>query len=81
MGHLLGKGTFGSVYYATWFGTPVAVKIIESDASKAGPTLEAVLSTRLKHPLVVSTLKHFHRMVRKCGSEKGGAHFSTSPAL
>lgn len=27
LGHLLGKGSFGSVYYGTWLGTPVAVKV------------------------------------------------------
>ncbi len=27
MGHLLGKGAYGSVYYGTWYSTPVAVKV------------------------------------------------------
>lgn len=27
LGHLLGKGSFGSVYYGSWMGTPVAVKV------------------------------------------------------
>lgn len=27
MGHLLGKGAYGSVYYGTWYGSPVAVKV------------------------------------------------------
>ena len=27
LGHLLGKGSFGSVYYGTWHGAPVAVKV------------------------------------------------------
>ena len=27
MGHLLGKGAYGSVYHGTWYGTSVAVKV------------------------------------------------------
>ncbi|GAX81182.1 hypothetical protein CEUSTIGMA_g8615.t1 [Chlamydomonas eustigma] len=69
MGHLLGKGTFGRVYYATWFGTPVAVKVINSeDTSRTSPMLEAVLSSGLKHPLIVSTLKYFHQKVAPTAS-------------
>mmetsp|Transcript_35206 Transcript_35206/g.78353 ORF Transcript_35206/g.78353 Transcript_35206/m.78353 type:complete len:865 (-) Transcript_35206:387-2981(-) len=68
MGHLLGKGTFGSVYYGTWFGTPVAVKIVQTDMkdvkTAGGASLEAVLSLQLRHPTIVSTLKC---AVRKLG--------------
>lgn len=70
MGHLLGKGSFGSVYYGTYFGTPVAVKIIETDvrnvlASSTGASLEAILSTKLRHPLIVSTLKYTVKQLNK----------------
>ena len=30
LSHLLGKGGFGSVYYGTWNGMPVAVKMIDN---------------------------------------------------
>lgn len=63
LGHLLGKGTFGSVYYGTWFGSPVAVKVIDSEVKEDGgkDMLEAVISAGLKHPGVITTLKYFTR--------------------
>ncbi|MEW5300051.1 MAG: hypothetical protein WDW36_003011 [Sanguina aurantia] len=73
-GHLLGKGAFGSVYYGTWFGTPVAVKIVDQDIramqkksmarmhadanNSEGTSLEAVLGQELQHPHIVSTLTY-----------------------
>eukprot|EP00798_Chlamydomonas_sp_ICE-L_P002176 gene2176-12166_t len=69
MGHLLGKGSFGSVYYGTWYGSPVAVKVIEQDLRSAlaieGASLEAILSTNLRHPLIVSTLKYTVKKLNK----------------
>eukprot|EP00798_Chlamydomonas_sp_ICE-L_P025632 gene25632-11290_t len=61
MGHLLGQGSHGPVYYGTWYGSPVAVKIrqlppVNSDTPVSG-VQEAALSTNLRHPLIVTTLK------------------------
>ncbi|KAG2487849.1 hypothetical protein HYH03_013566 [Edaphochlamys debaryana] len=71
LGHLLGKGSFGSVYYGTWRGTPVAVKVLDTDVrrmmTRGGPTgnatAEAVLGLQLRHPNVVATLKWVARKV------------------
>lgn len=41
LAHLLGRGSFGWVYYGTWFGTPVAVKVCRQ-------TLFRVLNVHLK---------------------------------
>ncbi|GIL56613.1 hypothetical protein Vafri_11948 [Volvox africanus] len=62
LGHLLGKGSFGSVYYGTWLGTPVAVKVMDTDVRSAlarggSGAAEAILGQQLRHPNVVATLK------------------------
>ncbi|KAG2432561.1 hypothetical protein HXX76_008906 [Chlamydomonas incerta] len=65
LGHLLGKGSFGSVYFGTWMGTSVAVKVMDTDVRKAlrgvgsvgAAAMEAILGQQLRHPNVVATLK------------------------
>ena len=84
LGHLLGKGTFGSVYYGTFFGTPVAVKVIDSEVKEGKEMLEAVISANLRHPGVVSTIKHFTRGPKaskgRDSSETDSSHaFSSAP--
>mmetsp|Transcript_19044 Transcript_19044/g.32598 ORF Transcript_19044/g.32598 Transcript_19044/m.32598 type:complete len:905 (+) Transcript_19044:39-2753(+) len=74
LAHLLGRGSFGSVFYATYFGTPTAVKIIDEDlikpvsvggpmAATGSPNTEALLALKLRHPHIVSTLKYTVRAV------------------
>ncbi|GLC36181.1 hypothetical protein PLESTF_001471200 [Pleodorina starrii] len=68
LGHLLGKGSFGSVYYGTWLGTPVAVKVMDTDVRSAlarggSGAAEAILGQQLRHPNVVATLKWVARKV------------------
>eukprot|EP00798_Chlamydomonas_sp_ICE-L_P001785 gene1785-33205_t len=58
--HMLGKGAYGTVYSGAWYGTPVAIKIIDEDISSLtfvnAQNKEAVLGTELRHPHIVSTL-------------------------
>jgi len=64
LGVMLGKGAFGSVYRGIWYGTPVAVKIIDQDLRSlgaAGQSMEALLGAELRHPHIVATLRHIVR--------------------
>ncbi len=48
LGALLGTGSFGSVYAGHWYGTPVAIKVIDQDIKQlqaAGAQMEAILGT------------------------------------
>jgi len=55
----VGAGSFGKVYYGLWMGSPVAVKIIESENKEKHkrfePAFEAVLSAGMAHPNLVQT--------------------------
>ncbi|KAG2501254.1 hypothetical protein HYH03_001061 [Edaphochlamys debaryana] len=72
MGHLLGKGAYGSVYYGTWYGSAVAVKIIDEElpptAESIAPPIEAILSKELRHPHIVATLRCARRMIGPSGT-------------
>eukprot|EP00201_Polytomella_parva_P017206 CAMPEP_0175061330 /NCGR_PEP_ID=MMETSP0052_2-20121109/13522_1 /TAXON_ID=51329 ORGANISM="Polytomella parva, Strain SAG 63-3" /NCGR_SAMPLE_ID=MMETSP0052_2 /ASSEMBLY_ACC=CAM_ASM_000194 /LENGTH=575 /DNA_ID=CAMNT_0016327167 /DNA_START=98 /DNA_END=1822 /DNA_ORIENTATION=- len=60
MGHLLGKGSFGSVYFAKWFGSPVAVKVLENQGTgdeDPSQLPEVALGQDLRHPHIVGVLK------------------------
>mmetsp|Transcript_31353 Transcript_31353/g.79990 ORF Transcript_31353/g.79990 Transcript_31353/m.79990 type:complete len:891 (-) Transcript_31353:88-2760(-) len=68
LAHLLGRGSFGWVYYGNWFGTPVAVKVIDADARNVlcqatGVHREALVAHELRHPNIVATLKYAVRSV------------------
>ncbi|PNH11410.1 Mitogen-activated protein kinase kinase kinase 13-A [Tetrabaena socialis] len=69
MGHLLGKGSYGSVYAGTWFGSAVAVKIIDEDLNSdaSAPPIEALLSKELRHPHIVATLRCARRVIGAAG--------------
>jgi len=67
-------GSFGTVYYGLWCGSPCAVKVLirrqdPADAKKSGqgkthsinPAFEATLSVSLSHPNLVQTYKHSTR--------------------
>ncbi|KIZ03647.1 Mitogen-activated protein kinase kinase kinase [Monoraphidium neglectum] len=61
VGASLASGSYGRVYKGKYFGSRVAVKVLEADAvlrrdPVTGATLEAVLSKALSHPNIVSTL-------------------------
>lgn len=59
------------MYSGTYYGTPVAVKVIDNRAEgdlKGRCNLEAVLSEQLSHPNVVRTLATYHN-----DSQVGGA--------
>lgn len=62
MGPMIGKGSFGSVFKATWDGRMVAIKVIESgDIAKvdaSGNPLEASLMLGMKHPNVIETIQY-----------------------
>ncbi|GLC34060.1 hypothetical protein PLESTB_000832900 [Pleodorina starrii] len=74
MGHLLGKGAYGSVYYGTWYGSAVAVKIIDEElppgVESIAPPIEAILSKELRHPHIVATLRCACRIVSPTGSSR-----------
>mmetsp|Transcript_23522 Transcript_23522/g.51619 ORF Transcript_23522/g.51619 Transcript_23522/m.51619 type:complete len:903 (+) Transcript_23522:219-2927(+) len=65
IGHLLGKGAYGSVYSGTWFGTDVAIKVVDQEMKpmdeNAGGSLEALLGVNLRHPHICATLKYIVR--------------------
>jgi tRNA A-37 threonylcarbamoyl transferase component Bud32 len=48
----LGQGNFGSVYKATWQGSEVAVKIVQSEVRKKVET-EATILKKLNHPNII----------------------------
>ncbi|KAL6762195.1 hypothetical protein V8C86DRAFT_691715 [Haematococcus lacustris] len=61
LGSLLGRGAFGSVYAGTWYGTPVAVKVVDQDVRSlqaCGASMEAILGAELRHPHIIATLKY-----------------------
>ncbi|KAK9810348.1 hypothetical protein WJX72_009180 [[Myrmecia] bisecta] len=63
LGPLLGKGSFGAVYYGTWNGAQVAVKVIEHRSSTdeyraTDEALEAMLGLKMMHPNIVRTFKY-----------------------
>ncbi|KXZ51728.1 hypothetical protein GPECTOR_11g175 [Gonium pectorale] len=74
MGHLLGKGAYGSVYYGTWYGSSVAVKIIDEElppgAESIAPPIEAILAKELRHPHIVATLRCARRLITPSGSSR-----------
>ncbi|KAG1673547.1 hypothetical protein FOA52_003847 [Chlamydomonas sp. UWO 241] len=53
--HLLGKGSFGSVYYGKWHGSAVAVKVIDTRNATGKALVEAALGQKLRHPGVLTT--------------------------
>ncbi|KAL6751941.1 mixed lineage protein kinase [Haematococcus lacustris] len=69
LAHLLGRGSFGWVYYGTWYGSPVAIKVVDDDVKPvgapgyAGPNMEALMTHELRHPNIVATLKYVTRSV------------------
>ncbi|GFH12753.1 mixed lineage protein kinase, partial [Haematococcus lacustris] len=61
LGALLGRGAYGSVYAGNWYGTQVAVKVVDQDVRSlqaCGASMEAILGAELRHPHIVSTLKY-----------------------
>ncbi|KXZ54057.1 hypothetical protein GPECTOR_5g165 [Gonium pectorale] len=74
LSHLLGKGGFGSVYYGTWNGLPVAVKMIDNRLTKTnteGVSLEALMGQELSHPNIVKTIKYVMRNALGASSMSG----------
>ncbi|EFJ43286.1 hypothetical protein VOLCADRAFT_96512 [Volvox carteri f. nagariensis] len=74
LSHLLGKGGFGSVYYGTWNGMPVAVKMIDNKLTKTnteGVSLEALMGQELSHPNIVKTIKYVMRSNINASSVSG----------
>ncbi|KAG2452936.1 hypothetical protein HYH02_002274 [Chlamydomonas schloesseri] len=74
LSHLLGKGGFGSVYYGTWNGLPVAVKMIDNRLTKTnteGVSLEALMGQELAHPNIVKTIKYVMRNQLNASSVSG----------
>mmetsp|Transcript_2496 Transcript_2496/g.5471 ORF Transcript_2496/g.5471 Transcript_2496/m.5471 type:complete len:860 (-) Transcript_2496:94-2673(-) len=58
---MIGKGSFGKVYYGMWMGAAVAVKVLDTkgSASKSRdePRFEASISASISHPHLVQTFK------------------------
>ncbi|KAL6763903.1 mixed lineage protein kinase [Haematococcus lacustris] len=85
LGALLGRGAYGSVYAGNWYGTQVAVKVVDQDVRSlqaCGASMEAILGTELRHPHIVSTLKYVVSHVKTNENKrmsKPGVIDSTSP--
>ncbi|PNH04713.1 hypothetical protein TSOC_009091 [Tetrabaena socialis] len=82
LSHLLGKGGFGSVYYGTWNGKPVAVKMIDNKLTKTntdGVSLEALMGQELSHPNIVKTIKYVMRSAHAASSASGSNSRSAAP--
>jgi len=59
---LIGSGSFGKVYYGLWFGTAVAVKVLEGTGNNTNAAAyEASISSELQHPNLVQTYKFSSR--------------------
>lgn len=62
LGPLLGFGSFGRVYYGMWYGSEVAVKVMENESvrqkTEMGIALEALIGKDLMHPNMVRTLRY-----------------------
>lgn len=54
LGRLLGKGSFGVVYFASWHSKIVAVKLLSTNLTSNIPQ-EALLGVKLTHPYVLKT--------------------------
>ncbi|GAX72878.1 hypothetical protein CEUSTIGMA_g333.t1 [Chlamydomonas eustigma] len=66
VGRLIGRGSYGSVYSGDWFGSSVAVKVIENPVGRRisqAVGLEVSMSTDLRHPHIVATLKSWTRVL------------------
>jgi hypothetical protein len=55
LGRLLGKGSFGVVYFASWHSRIVAVKLLANEASVPQ---EALLGLKLQHSYVLQTFEY-----------------------
>ncbi|GFR46725.1 hypothetical protein Agub_g8348 [Astrephomene gubernaculifera] len=66
--HMLGSGSFGRVYYGTWQGQGVAIKIIpHSEAAHHKVQQEVALCLRFNHPNVVRSL--YYATFEACSQE------------
>ena len=54
IGPMLGRGGFGCVYFGTWHGQSVAVKIVPPDPACLRPWSEAIIMDDLHHPNLVA---------------------------
>mmetsp|Transcript_42886 Transcript_42886/g.98383 ORF Transcript_42886/g.98383 Transcript_42886/m.98383 type:complete len:855 (-) Transcript_42886:3-2567(-) len=58
---MIGKGSFGKVFYGMWMGAAVAVKVLDtrgaSCKSRDEPRFEANISANISHPHLVQTFK------------------------
>ncbi|GIL48660.1 hypothetical protein Vafri_5131, partial [Volvox africanus] len=88
--HVLGAGSFGRVYYGTWNGQDVAVKIVPHlDNANAKVQQEVALVARFNHPNVVralhcatfngTALEHLHAM--QLESLRTSTNTAGSPSL
>lgn len=60
--YLVGEGSYGPVYKATWLGEPVVIKVVETRLIQAknacGFSLESILWQSLKHPHLLTIHKY-----------------------
>ncbi|KAF5842686.1 kinase-like domain-containing protein [Dunaliella salina] len=79
LAHLLGRGSFGCVYAGKWYGTDVAVKVIDHDVPSLlgsdGAVKEANMAFKLRHPHICATLKY---VVKNVGAARSVATFDSS---
>ncbi len=54
VGPMLGRGGFGCVYFGTWHGDQVAVKVVTPDPACLRPWSEAIIMDDLHHPNLVA---------------------------